>query len=170
MFNIAHKSLKQDPSLSKVVLMEHTPRFDNNDQDPSSLKPNLVRLANATLGQLWLNSPLKHKIFIGRHSLESSGVGPAHLARYENSNTGKYDGVHLYGNTGCQDYTNSVKSILMLALSDNQHFKTQSGVGTAQGDNHNSCPQTEYQKKTKYQPNVQTKNRFSVFNSNAKNC
>ena len=61
MFNIAQKSLDQNPNLTKVVIMEHIPRFDN---DPSSLKPDLPRLANVTLGQLWLNSPLKHKIFI----------------------------------------------------------------------------------------------------------
>ena len=71
MFNIAEKALK--------------------------MKCNLARLANATLGGLWLNSPLKDKIFIGRHSLESSGAGAAHFNRYQNKYTRKYDGVHLFG-------------------------------------------------------------------------
>ena len=149
--------------------MEHTPRFDNPDQDPSSLKPDLAKLADVTFGQLWLSSPLKHKIFVGRHSLESSGAGQAHFARYENNKTGRYDGVHLYGKNGCQDYTNSVNSILMLALTDDSQFNNQNGFGTAQRNNHNNCPQAKFQKKP--QPNVQTQNRFSVLNSNAgKTC
>ena len=60
--------------------MEHPPRFDTVDVDPLSVKPTLANLANTTLGQLWLNSPLKDKIFIGQHSLESSGVGTGHFA------------------------------------------------------------------------------------------
>ena len=95
MFNIAEKALKMKPSLSKVIIMEHPPRFDTTDVDPISVKCNLARLANATLGGLWLNSPLKDKIIIGRHSLESSGAGAAHFNRYQNKNTGKYDGGTL---------------------------------------------------------------------------
>ena len=79
MFSLAEVSLEQNKSLRKVVIMEHLPRFDNLDVDPTSLKPNLVKLANATLSQLWLNSPIKHKISIGYHSLNSSGVGAAHV-------------------------------------------------------------------------------------------
>ena len=118
MFSLAKQSLEQNPNLSKVILLEHPPRFDAKEVDPTSLKPVLARLANATLSQLWLNSPLNDKIIIGRHSLESSGAGAQHLARYKNQRTGKYDGVHLYGEMGRTDYTNSVKTILMLALSE----------------------------------------------------
>ena len=148
MFNIAQKSLEQNPSLTKVIIMEHTQRYDNPDQDPSSLKPDLAKLANVTFGQLWLSSPLKHKIFVGRYSLESSGAGPAHLARYEDSRTGRYDGVHLLGKNGCQDYTNSVISILMLALTDDGKFNPQNGFGTAQSKNHKNCPQAKFKKKS----------------------
>ena len=81
----------------------------------------------------------------------------------------QYDGVHLYGKNGCQDYTNSVNSILMLPLTDDSQFNNQNGFGTAQRNNHNNCPQAKFQKKP--QPNVQTQNRFSVLNSNAgKTC
>ena len=155
MFNTAQRSLEQNPKLKKVILMEHTPRFDSQKSDPTSIKANLVRIANATLGQLWLNSSFKNKIFIRRHSLESSGTGPAHTARYVNTYTGRYDGVHLFGETARADYTNSIKSILLLALPENQPTNV---FGTAQNGGH--------QKKTNYQPNVQTSNRFSVFNSN----
>ena len=105
-----------------------------------------------------------NKITIGRHSLESSGAGIAHSARYVNPRNGRYDGVHLYGQTGCKDYTDSVKTILMLAQSEQN-----SRCGTTQTDNHDNCPQAKFQKKTKCHPSVPTKNRFSVFNSNTGN-
>ena len=158
MFRVAQKSHELNP---KMVIMEHPPRFDSKSVDPTILKPTLARLANSTLGKLWLNCPLKDKILIGRHSLENSGSGEAHHARYENQNTGRYDGVHLYGYTGRKDYTNSVKTILMLALSEN-------GFGTAQTGYHSSCPQAKYQEE-KRQPTVNTSNRFNVFNSNQGN-
>ena len=161
MFKLAEESSQNNPSLSKVVIMEHPPRFDTPDMDPTSLKPELARIANSTLGQLWLNSPLKEKIHIGRHSLESSGTGATHFKRYENRKTGRYDGVHMYGQSGRKDFTNSLKTIIMMALAEES--MADSGVGTALGDNHNDCEQAKYQKKN-YQPHVQTSNRFSLFN------
>ena len=114
MMNIAQKALSQNKSLTKVIIMEHPPRFDGK------VNPQLAKLANSTLDQLWVLSPLKGRIVIGRHSLESSGVGNIHLARYKDHNTGRYDGVHFYGFRSVRDYTDSVKTILMLALSDEQ--------------------------------------------------
>jgi hypothetical protein len=164
MFRLAERSLRQNNNLKKVIILEHPPRFDQTDVDPTSLKPALARLANATLGKLWLNSKLKDKIVIGHHSLESSGAGDAHKARYVNPKTGKYDGVHLYGVTGCKDYANSLKSIMMLALPE----QNKSECGTAQVDEHITCPQAKYQKKRTVS-SVPTKNRFSVLKSNSGN-
>ena len=65
MFAIAERALETSPKLSKVILMEHPPRFDTPDVDPAGLKHDLARLANTTLGGLWLNSPLKDRIVIG---------------------------------------------------------------------------------------------------------
>ena len=163
MFRLAERSLRENPNLKKVIILEHPPRFDQTDVDPNSLKPALARLANATLGKLWLNSKLKDKIFIGRHSLASSGTGDAHRARYVNSASGKYDGVHLYGVTGRKDYTNSLKNSLSLSLCE-----LNKNEGTAHVDEHSTCPQTKYQKKRSV-PSVPTKNRFSVLKSNSGN-
>ena len=135
--------------------MEHPPRFDNHIVDPNSLKPNLARLANVTLGQLFLNSPFEDKIVIGRHSLESPGAGPAHDARYVNR-SGRSDGVHFWGVKGREVYTNSVNTILMSALPNSR-------AGTAQG----GC---QDQSGKKFKSHVPTNNRFSVFNSNKGNC
>ena len=164
-FSLAQKTLQQNPSLSKVVIMEHPPRFDPPHIDPTAVKANLARLANATLGQLWLNSPLKDKIFIGHHSLESTGNSAAHFERYQNSRTGRYDGVHLYGETGRRDYTNSVKSIFLMAF-EQKSTQTSPQSGSAQSDKHGNCPKAKYQEKKKYHPYVQTQNRFDIFNKN----
>ena len=69
MFKIAHRALTENPTLMKVVIFEHPPRFDDVH------KSQLVTLANNRLNQLWDNSPFKNRIILGRHSLESSGVG-----------------------------------------------------------------------------------------------
>jgi hypothetical protein len=163
MIKVAERSIQNNPSLTKVVIKEHPPRFDTSDVDPTSLKHNLVRLANATLGQLWLNSTFKDKICIGRHSLESPGVGASHDARYLNNRSGKYDGVHLYGRTASVDYTNSVKTIMLLAI---QEKNITNGFGTAQGK-HDECEQAKYQKKNNHS-SVHTSNRFNVLNQG--NC
>ena len=134
--------------------MEHPLRFDDLTVDPSSLKRYLVRLANVTLNQLWLNSNLKNRIVIGRHSLHSSGTDIAHMARYQNQDTGRYDGDHLYGSTGCKDYTKSMKNVLKSAL---QSFDlTQVKDRTIpQMNDHRECPQSKYQNTTTFHPSVQ---------------
>ena len=162
MFSLAKSALERNPSLTKVVIMEHPPRFDKKDVDPTALKQNLARLANVTLSQLWLNSPLKDQIIIGRHSLENSGMGGGHLAKYKNHSTGRYDGVHFYGEAGCRDYTNSVQSILMIALAKHSSTQASAECGKTQADNHTNCPQAKYQ--AKYHPSVPTKNRFNLLN------
>ena len=112
----------------------------------SRIKLGLAKLANIHLGQLWLNSSLKEKIVIGRHSLESSGAGAAHFRRYQNRFTGRYDGVHLYGQTGHTDYTNSIKTILSLALpkSHPNYFAPKFNQLKVKVDNHTNCPQAIY--------------------------
>ena len=182
MFSLAQASLDKHSNLSKVIIMEHPPRFDQPNVDPTSLKSKLARLANATLNQLWVISPLKDKIIVGHHSLVSSRAEDAHFARYQDFRTGRYDGVHLYGHTWCKDYTASVKLILRLA------------------DDHTSCAQAKYQSRYqkdeysyqrrtntsyqkdvnqgmywkdgnqgKYHPYVQVSNRFSALSSNMGN-
>ena len=142
MFNIAQEALLKNSDLKKVVIMEHPPMFDN------TLKSQLADLANSTLSQLWAISPVRSKIFIGRHSLVSPGSGSMHLARFKDYYSGKYDGIHLYGRTGERDYTDSVKSILLLALSD-QHpnlVNNETEIDTKfSTTDHTKCKQAQYQ-------------------------
>ena len=163
MFSLAEYSLEQNPHIQQVIIMEHPPRFDGPEYDPLSLKPTLANLANFTLNKLWLNSHQKDMIFIGRHILDSTGSGPAHEARFVAAKSGRYDGVHYYGPIGVHDYTQSVKTIFMLAKGNHTEF------GKPQDSEHTSCPQTLYQMKQKTKLNkihqsVPTKNRFSIFN------
>ena len=163
MFSLAETALSETPNLEKVILMEHPPRFDLPDVDPHAVKPNLAKLANITLGQYWLNSPLKDKIIIGRHNLDSPGVGATHYRRYQSKLTGRYDGVHLYGQTGLTDYTRSVNNILALALHTQKQYYAASELGQNKSENHTNCPQAIYQRK-KYHESVQISNRFDVLN------
>ena len=163
-----------------MVIMEHPPRVDDK------FKSQLAKLANTTLSQLWVISPLKDKISIGCHSLESPGVGSSHLARYKDFTTGRY------GPTGVRDYTDSVNSILLMSL--HEELTTQPSARTGFGfvnneEDHNICEQAQYQwnhtkvrrshkqtnrtakHKVKKQSNkgaqfqsVPTQNRFNFFN------
>ena len=146
MVKIAEEALEEHKNLTKVVLMEHLPRFDNE------INSKLAVLANSTLSQLWVLSPHKDRLSVGRHSLESPGIGSTHLGRYKNRTTGQYDGVHLYGATGVRDYTDSIKTILMIALLDGQtvHPSVQPvhdshTVQPVHDDDHTQCEQAHYQ-------------------------
>ena len=111
MFNIAQNSLTHNKNLNKVIIMVHTPRFDDN------IKAHLASLANSTLSQLWAISPLKEKINVGRHNLHSWDMDrdTAILGQYEDINTGKYDGIHFYRPCGAKDFTESMNNILRVA-------------------------------------------------------
>ena len=112
MIHIAEKSLKENKHLKKVVIMEHHPRFDSKHYEKQ------VIVANETIEKLVSRSTLKDRIMIGRHSLFSYGIGKTHMKRYQNQTTGRYDGLHLFGPTGIEEYTQSVESIFFLALSE----------------------------------------------------
>ena len=154
-------------SLKKVIIMEHPPRFDGQ-------RSQLVKIANNALTHFRLLSSYKDMIVIGQHSLESSGSGYTHMARYQDYYTGRYDGVHLYGITGTKDYTNSVDTLLMMALTNKE----------TRMDDHTDCEQSQYQwrqamkhkqqtghrynkhenKGPHFKSLVSTQNRFAIFN------
>ena len=96
-------TLQQHPSLKSVIIMKQIPRYDPSVIDPLSLKPVLSQVFNKTLVEEWINSPHKERIFIGTHNIECSGA--VQLARYKHTQTGRFDGVHLYGPSGSKAYT-----------------------------------------------------------------
>ena len=100
--------LKSDPHLKKVILMKQIPRYDHASNDPHAIKAALSQLYNDTLMQLWLASPLKDRLTIGSHRLECSGGVRESKYRFRN----KFDGVHMFGQSGRKAYTESVLRII----------------------------------------------------------
>ena len=92
------------------------------------------------------------------------GIGATDQARYLDQHTGRYDGVHLYGQSGCRDFSDSVKTIFMLGLPENKQSTWKTNT---RKDDHKNCPQAQYQ--NRYSQSLNLKNRFSVFNSNQGN-
>ena len=174
MVNTAQQSLTQNKNLKKVVIMEHPPRFDDK------IKSKLAVLANSTIRQLWVMSPMKENIYIGLHSLESYGVGATHLGRYRDNKTGRCDNVHFYGKTGSRDFTDSVKSIFLMTLPEQQPNMTSASSGYdnketeaqwQQAGNHKQNGNTAHKryasqlnKGAHQSTSVPTQNRFGVFN------
>lgn len=130
-FSACENALKMYPSLVKTVIMKQIPRYDRSDLDPLSIKQALSEIFNNTLTDLWLNSPLKHKMFIGNHNLECTGG--IRQSRYKNVLTGVYDGIHLHGSSGGKFFTKSALNILKQA-------------GLIKSDyEHQNCSQAQYQ-------------------------
>ena len=63
---------------------------------------------------MWNSSSIKDRILIGKHGLDCGGDQIA--ARYRDSWSGRYDGVHMYGTHGKDAYTRSVLDIMKAAL------------------------------------------------------
>ena len=142
LFRAAEKALEDKPSIEKVVIMNQIPRYDRSDIDPLSLKSALSLLYNKTLTALWMDSSKKLKIFIGTHNIECSGA--IREARYRNTMSGKFDGIHLLGSSGTKAYTESVLNILDAAKITSQEYKF-----------HLSCPQFKYQNRRPNNSNFQ---------------
>ena len=176
MIRSAEEALAHNPELENVTIMNHSPRYDSTEVDPMGLKPNLATFANAYMLELWLDSPMKNKIFIGSHTLHCSA--DTRRDRYTDDRSSRYEGVHPYGRSGKIAYTESVINILLSSLqtqapagSNVSNGNTQQSPGDA--DNHSKCPQTNFMSnhndnsKRKYssvvngQPPLKTQNRFS---------
>ena len=115
MISLAEKTLANNRSLEKVILMNHPARFD------CTIKKKLAILANNTLIKFWACSSFKDKIHVGHHNLDSSCDRITHNEMYRDEN--RYDGVHLYGKKGVYKYTESVHRILCLALASKEETR-----------------------------------------------
>jgi len=74
------------------------------------VKPALATLFNSTISELWLESDFKDRIFITEHELDC--VAAIRLARFKESRTGRFGGVHFFGSSGKKALTNSVLDAL----------------------------------------------------------
>ena len=114
--------------------MKQIPRYDPAQVDPLSIKPAMSQLYNNTITGLWMNSKYKDKITIGSHNIECTGA--IKEARYRETKTNKFDGIHLFGSSGRKTYTLSVLNILKCAELTSSDY-----------DYHKSCAQYMYQER-----------------------
>ena len=148
LLTVAENSIQNHPYLKKVVILEHAPRFDMTEVDPTRLKPRLARYANYNLAQMCNNSVFKDKLSIGKHSLDSDIS--MHTTRYRDNKTGRYDGIHMFGRQGSIAFTDSVSNILECVL------KLQFS--------HSHCPQAQHMKTQSNLSQRNTKYNVSVYN------
>ena len=145
MVSVAENAVLKNPNLEKVVVMEHIPRFDTSEKDPTGLKPNLAKYANQTLGQMCQSSAFKDKITLGKHNLDCDIARL--VTRYRDDRTGQYDGIHMHGKEGLNAHTDSISHILESVL--NIPFT------------HTSCAQAKFQKRQ----NMKSQNQHSHMNN-----
>ena len=172
---VAESAIRNHPELEKVVIVEHAPRFDLEEVDPTGLKPRLAVFANNTLNKLQHSSEMKDKIVIGKHSLDK-----LHSRMYKDERTGRYDGLHMYGVNGFFMYTESVLKIIQTNQDEATcvippsppQFSSVIPSSPPQFSYHDNCPQAQYQRRqiSKQQSsntmvyNVPTNNKFEVLN------
>ena len=142
-FKTGEKALSDKPLLEKVILMKQTPRYDPASVDPLSIKPALVDLYNNTLTEQWLCSKYKDKIIVGTHNIECTGA--IRESRYRVTKTGKFDGIHLFRNSGKKCYTNSVINILKFSQLTCDEYNY-----------HLTCPQAKQQQQYRHRQQAQT--------------
>ena len=136
--------------------MNHAPRFDTNDVDPVQLKPNLASFANSYFLELWLDSSMKYKIFIGSHSLECSA--DERRRRYTDEKTQRYDGLHFYSRLGKAAFTESVVNIMMSSVQTKPSLPKQQN----NDDEPTKAQRTKYSSVvTGNKAPIRTQNRFS---------
>ena len=157
MFAVAETALTNRPKLENIVILEHAPRFDRKDVDPLGLKPKLATFANSTFYNLWLSSPFKDKIKIGKYNLDCSG--DLMKTRYTSDKTQRFDGVHLYGMFGKRAFSRSLVRIIKNLVTSQKPQKESARQPT----------EINLDSQPRYHHSVKDNNRFSVFSSNSGN-
>ena len=111
LFTLAEAALHTNPSLEKVIILRRPPRFDPVVSDPMELKPQLSRLGDAVLFDLWCESRFKEKIFLGDHQIPHQ-LGPDHEQVFGHPNHTAYDGIQMGGPGGRKCFQESILNIL----------------------------------------------------------
>ena len=152
----AENAIRTQPNLEKVIILQHTQRFDDQKIDPIGLKQNLVEFANKTLNELITSTNTNKRIILGKHNIPLTD--DCIDARYRDDLSGRYDGVHLYGNFGKEEFTNNFIQILKNVLPSISFSR--SSFPTS----HLNCPQVMYQQKQNhFLYNIPVRNRFNLL-------
>ena len=111
LFTLAESALYKYSSLEKVIILRRPPRFDPISVDPLELKPQLSKLGDSVLFDLWCNSSFKKKIVLGEHQIPHL-LDDDHIEVFGHPNNKSYDGLHMRGQAGRQVFEKSVLNIL----------------------------------------------------------
>ena len=168
--------LEADTKIRKAIIMKQIPRYDLAKNDPKGIKAALSQLYNDTLTQLWLSSPLKDRLTVSNHRLECSGG--MRESRYKLGR--KFDGIHMFGQSGKKAYTESVLMILAdtecIKLAPPRYFRRYHDLVQQRTGEEYYCPtqDTDWMNdkdiRYKHKPNptyvytIPTTNRFSTLN------
>ena len=114
LLSIAEAALHTSPSLEKVIILRKPPRFDLLSVDPLQLKPQLSKLGDAFLFDLWCNSDYKDKILLADHQIPHL-LDDSHHNVFGHPHHQSYDGVHMHGPAGRKIFKQSVLNILSKA-------------------------------------------------------
>ena len=153
-FSVAHEALKKNHNLVKVIISEHSPRYDQLNVDPISLKPALAKFANTTFNNLWMESPWKSKIIVAAHNLQCDVK--TRVERFTDERTNRYDGIHAYSQSGKAAFTRSLIGIFSQAIT-----ALHKGSDILENkDNHTDCTQTRHQNQNY---SVPVQNMFDVL-------
>ena len=159
MFKVAENAISRHPKLKKVVIMEHAPRHDVAQVDPTKLKPKLAKYANSVLTEMLLSSDAKDLIMIGKHSLDISEDMVDTVFR--DDWTGRFDGVHMYNGRGASLYTKSVVQIFKALLSPHQ-MESNGSTSSPSSSFHDACPQAQYQERQRKKQSQMNNDRYSI--------
>ena len=111
LFSLAETALHSHPTLDKVILLKKPPRFDPKSVDPLELKPQLSQLADSALFEMWCESSLRKKIFLGDHTIPHK-LDEDHHKVFGNPAHPSYDGLHMNGPSGKLLFHESIMNIL----------------------------------------------------------
>ena len=89
-----------------MIILDRTPRFDTQTEDPFGLKPKLATFGNELCREILKNNIHKDKIEVGIHKISCNADN------YGYENDGHVDGIHMYGPRGSEGYTKSLMAIL----------------------------------------------------------
>ena len=90
MFDLAEQSLKNNPGLSKVIIIKSLPRYDNAKSDPCSIKSKLNQFGNTLYTSMWMAKGCPATIEIVDQNLDCHG--PLREKRFGNPESIGYDG------------------------------------------------------------------------------
>jgi hypothetical protein len=103
-FQIAERSIAQNPRLEKVIIFKRNFRCDPFTSDPQGIKYRLSEYGNDAYDDIWKKKGNPKNIVISDQNLrECNGV--LRTMRFGSSNDRKFDGIHYIGKFATQHYT-----------------------------------------------------------------